>query len=113
MNVSMPEWYCTCAPTGHDVVYTAEIAPAVSDAEVMARARTEDRVLLTADKDFGDLVFHRGEPIPGIVLLRIDPSMHELKIQRLGVAIGRFGENLRGRYTVIAEARMRARPLPR
>jgi predicted nuclease of predicted toxin-antitoxin system len=41
---------------GHDVVYMAEIAPAANDAEILARARSDARLLLTEDKDFGDLV---------------------------------------------------------
>ena len=44
------------------------------------RVRIEDgRLLLTEDKDFGDLVFRRGGQVPGIVLLRINPAMHALK----------------------------------
>ena len=49
---------------GHDVVYMAEIAPAASDAAVLARAQQDSRLLLTEDKDFGDLVFRRGGPVP-------------------------------------------------
>jgi predicted nuclease of predicted toxin-antitoxin system len=97
---------------GHDVMYMAEVAPAVSDTEVMLRAQTEQRILLTEDKDFGDLVFRHGRSVPGVVLSRIDPAMHELKRVRLDAAIHRFGENLLGRYTVIEEARLRSRPLP-
>jgi predicted nuclease of predicted toxin-antitoxin system len=65
--------------TGHDVVYMAETAPRAGDGEVMTRAQAEGRILLTDDKDFGDLVFRRGLPVPGIILLRIDPAMHGLK----------------------------------
>jgi predicted nuclease of predicted toxin-antitoxin system len=99
--------------TGHDVVYMAETASATGDSEILEQARIEDRLLLTEDKDFGDLVFRRGRSIPGGVLLRIDPAMHELKKIRLGAAIDRFGENLRGRYTVVSEGKIRTRPLPR
>jgi len=98
---------------GHDVLYIAEIAPSVTDAEVMTRARTEGRVLLTEDKDFGDLVFRRGQQVPGIVVLRIDPAVPGAKTKRLDAAIARFGENLLGRYTIVEAARFRARPLPR
>ena len=59
--------------SGHDVVYMAEVLPAASDADVLARAQGETRLLLTEDKDFGDLVFRRGRKVPGIVLLRLDP----------------------------------------
>lgn len=97
---------------GHDVVYMAEVAPAAGDAQVQVRAQEERRVLLTEDKDFGDLVFRRGRSIPGVVLLRINPTLHELKRIRLDAAISRFGENLFGRYTIVEETRFRTRPLP-
>jgi hypothetical protein len=45
--------------SGHDVVYMAEVAPRSADAEVMHRADRENRLLLTEDKDFGDLVFRQ------------------------------------------------------
>lgn len=98
---------------GHDVVYMAEVAPAANDKEIVTRAQAEGRVLLTEDKHFGDLVFRRGQSIPGVVLLRVDPAMHGLKSARLDAAIERFGENLLGRYSIIEAARFRTRPLPR
>lgn len=98
--------------TGHDVVYMAEVAPAANDKDVMLRAQADGRVLVTDDKDFGDLVFRRGRSVPGVVLLRIDPSMHELRGARLDAAITRFGEHLLGRYAIVEAARFRTRPLP-
>ncbi|MCK9914492.1 DUF5615 family PIN-like protein [Microbacteriaceae bacterium K1510] len=96
----------------HDVLYMAEAAPASNDTDVMARALREERLLLTEDKDFGDLVFRHGVAVPGIVLLRIDPAQHSLKRQRLDAAIARFGEaGLFGRYTIVEEGRFRLRPL--
>ena len=96
---------------GHDVIYVAEVAPAESDATIIGRAQRDGRLLLTEDKDFGDLVFRQGKPVPGVVLLRVDPAMHALKAERLGAAIERFGDNLFGRYMIIEEARFRSRPL--
>jgi predicted nuclease of predicted toxin-antitoxin system len=99
--------------SGHDVIYMAEVAPAASDALVMMRAQAERRLLLTEDKDFGDLVFRRGQSVPGIILLRIDPAKRALKKARLDAAIGRFGDDLFGRYVTVEGARFRSRPLPR
>ena len=96
---------------GHDVIYMAEIAPASTDAEVMARAQHEERLLLTEDKDLGDLVFRRSGRIPGVLLLRLDPAMHALKARRLEAAIERFGDSLFGRYVIVEETRFRLRPL--
>jgi predicted nuclease of predicted toxin-antitoxin system len=96
---------------GHDVLYIAEFAASLSDPEVIALASREERLLLTADKDFGELVFRRGHPVPGLILLRIDPSKGPLVLARLMDAIDRFGQNLQGRYIVIEEIRFRSRSL--
>lgn len=96
---------------GHDVVYMAEIASAANDIQVVARAHQDGRLLLTEDKDFGELAFRRGQPVPGVVLLRIDPMMRSLKAERLDAAIARFGDNLFGRYMIVEETRFRSRPL--
>jgi predicted nuclease of predicted toxin-antitoxin system len=55
---------------GHDVAYVPEISAGIRDDEVLARANAEDWVLLTEDKDFGDLAFYYGNRSSGIVLLR-------------------------------------------
>jgi predicted nuclease of predicted toxin-antitoxin system len=98
---------------GHDVVYIAEIEAGATDIEIIARAQDEGRLLLTEDKDFGELVFRQAMLAPGVVLLRIDPPKHSLKWSRLHAAIARFGESFFGRYTVIEEMRFRSRPLLR
>jgi predicted nuclease of predicted toxin-antitoxin system len=74
---------------GHDVTYMAELAPSTSDVDVIALAHREGRVLLTEDKDFGELVFRRNSPVRGLVLLRIAPDNNVLKWTRLRTAIER------------------------
>ncbi len=96
---------------GHDVSYIAEIASGVTDNEVLQRAQEEGLLLLTEDKDFGELVFRFKRAVPGVVLLRVDPEKSQLKWIRLESAIARFGEGLVGRYVVVEEARFRSRPL--
>ncbi len=60
------------AGAGHDTAWLRTDSPGVGDAEVLARAWSEDRVLLTFDKDFGSLVFQRGaEASRGVVLFRV------------------------------------------
>ena len=57
---------------GHSVTYAAEESPRTEDADLLAQAMREDRVLITLDTDFGDLVYPVGRPAPcGIVLFRI------------------------------------------
>jgi predicted nuclease of predicted toxin-antitoxin system len=63
----------------HNVLYVAEAAAGFSDAEVIALALSENRLLLTEDKDFGDLVFRRERAVPGVVLMRVGPENPALK----------------------------------
>jgi predicted nuclease of predicted toxin-antitoxin system len=93
------------------MIYMAQIAPRAADIEVMHRAQEANRLLLTEDKDFRDLVFRQARPVPGLVLLRIDPSRRSWKGPRLLDAIDRFGDALFRHYTVIEETRFRSRPL--
>jgi len=109
---------CVAAPlvallraAGHDVLYVAEAAAGLSDADVITLALHDRRLLLTEDKDFGDLVFRRKQAVPGVVLMRIDFEDVELKTARLAAAIGQYGEGLFGRYTVVEDGRLRSRPL--
>jgi predicted nuclease of predicted toxin-antitoxin system len=97
---------------GQDVAYIAEIAPSLTDTEVIALAQSEGRLYLTDDKDIGELVFRRAREIPGVVLVRIDPAKQALQWLRLEHVIDRYGPGLYGRYTVIEAGRFRSRRLP-
>jgi predicted nuclease of predicted toxin-antitoxin system len=96
---------------GHDVTYMAELAPSTTDPEVVAIAHREGRLLLTEDKDFGELVFRWKRPVSGLILLRIAPDQNPLKWTRLKIAIDTFGDRIYGRYIVVEAARFRSRPL--
>ena len=107
---------CVAAPLvallrsdGHDVLSVAELAAGLSDADVVALALREKRLLLTEDKDFGDLVVRRERAVPGVVLMRIDTNASRLKAARLAAAIDQYGEALFGRYTVVEQGRLRSR----
>ena len=57
---------------GHDTGWIRTDAPGATDEQVLGRARAEGRVLLTFDKDFGELVLRRGLPAShGVVLFRL------------------------------------------
>lgn len=96
---------------GHDVLYVAEFAASLSDTEVMELASNDRRLLPTADKDFGEYVFRHSKPVPGLVLVRIDPEKKQLVGARLAGTVDEFGERLSGRYIVVEEMRFRSRPL--
>jgi len=57
---------------GHDVVAIAEVARGASDDQVLERATEDKRVLITEDRDFGELVYARGRSSAGVILVRFD-----------------------------------------
>ena len=60
---------------GHDVLWIRTDAPGMSDKDVLSRASTEKRVLITFDKDFGKLVFDFWLTAScGIIILRLPCS---------------------------------------
>jgi predicted nuclease of predicted toxin-antitoxin system len=97
---------------GHDVLWIRAVAPGTSDRDVLARAADEDRLLLTFDKDFGELAFRSKLPASsGIILLRVtarDPST----LARVLVAAIESRQDWAGHFSVIEPDRIRMTPLP-
>jgi hypothetical protein len=98
---------------GHDVAWIEEDLPGASDEVILARAEAEGRVLLTFDKDFGELAFQAGLPATcGIVLFRVP-----LRRTRSGSAwlatVIHTRSDWSGRFSVIEPGRIRTRDLPR
>ena len=59
---------------GYDVVTAKELGmQRAVDEDLLKKAREMDRVLITRDKDFGALVFLKGELSAGVILLRVTP----------------------------------------
>ena len=55
---------------GHTVLYIAELDPSIDDDAVLHRANQNSALLITADKDFGELVFRMGQIHAGVVLFQ-------------------------------------------
>lgn len=98
---------------GHDVVSVAEEAAGTRDREILARAVSERRVLITFDRDFGELVFRSGESAyPGVILLRFRPSGPTDPADFLLALFAQAEIRLEGFFTVLDRDRVRQRPLP-
>ncbi|MGD9540779.1 DUF5615 family PIN-like protein [Methylocystis sp.] len=96
---------------GHDVSWISESASGSSDLQVLALAEKEARILLTFDKDFGELAWRSGLPVScGIVLFRISA----LPAQSIGAALAaRLAErdDWAGHFSVVEPGRIRMRVL--
>ena len=96
---------------GHDVVYAAESLSGDPDEVLLEIAHREERILLTDDKDFGDLVFHRKLSSQGILLIRLSSPRIEDRLRRLSELWGAIEPYLEGRFVVIGDKKVRTRPI--
>ena len=97
---------------GHDVVWARTEMPGEGDDQVLRRAQEESRLLVTFDKDFGELAFRLSLPATtGIVLFRISaPS--SLHVVRVAVAALESRTDWDGHFAVVEDDRIRMTPLP-
>jgi len=71
----------------------------------------EERVLLTEDKDFGELVVRLGLPAFGVVLLRMDAADSQSKLARLRELLEINSSRLAHAFVVVDKTKVRFRPL--
>lgn len=95
---------------GHEVVFVAELDPGIDDDDVLSLANERDALLLTADKDFGELVFRLGRARPGVVLVRLAGLKPRRKAEMVEASIGQHGEEMANGFTVISPGGVRIRP---
>ncbi len=98
---------------GHDVSWVREDAPGSDDDRVLSKAQAENRILLTFDKDFGELAFHSHLPASsGVVLFRISMDSTD-SLSGLVARILKARPHLTGFFTVVEEDRIRMTELPK
>jgi len=94
---------------GYDVAAVAEVMPQADDEQILAYAVSEARILLTNDKDFGEMIYRGGRAHRGVLLLRLQDERSENKVRLTKIVLACVGERLRNRYTVATESAIRVR----
>jgi predicted nuclease of predicted toxin-antitoxin system len=94
----------------HDVVYVAELAPSISDDEVLQQANNRQAVLLTIDKDFGELVFRLNRVAAGVILIRLEGLAPTTKAGIVARVIQDHATEIVGAFSVISPGMIRIRP---
>lgn len=102
----------TLRARGHDVAWVRADAPGSTDRQVLGRAVAEGRLLITFDKDFGELAFRAGLPATcGVVLFRIRLASPSQVAQRAAAVLeGR--DDWAGHFAVVLDDRVRMTLLP-
>jgi predicted nuclease of predicted toxin-antitoxin system len=92
---------------GHDVVYIAEVAAGAIDEDVLKKAAEEIRILITNDKDFGELVFRSGQPHHGVLLFRLKDESAANQVKVLTSLLEQYSDHLAGQFATVQEHRVR------
>jgi predicted nuclease of predicted toxin-antitoxin system len=97
---------------GHDVTKATSFPPRTSDVDILKTAAGEGRIVMTSDKDFGELVFRLGQKSAGVILLRIDVPTEP---ERAAV-VEKFWPQVEaaapGHFVVVTTKGVRRTPLP-
>ena len=94
---------------GHFVSYVAEIDPSIDDDAVLSRANDSQALLITADRDFGELVFRLGRIHSGVVLVRLAGLSSKAKENTVSRVFAEKGQEMSFAFSVITAARVRIR----
>ncbi len=99
---------------GFDAVHVREYQmQRASDEEIFLRASEEERVIVSADTDFGFILARWKREKPSLILFRRFPSRKEIQLKALQLVITKFETELQeGHILVVESARVRIRKLP-
>jgi predicted nuclease of predicted toxin-antitoxin system len=93
----------------HDVAEVRDRDPTLPDVDILSWAVSENRLVVTMDKDFGELVYRSGQSHAGVLLLRLESARNDEKVRVVTEIFNQFADQLSGRFTVYQDGRLRIR----
>lgn len=96
---------------GYDVVSISERMAGADDETVIEFARSERRIVVTEDKDFGQLVFAAARENSGVILIRYPASARSAMSAAMLKLLSDHGGNLYSRFVVLEPGRVRVTQL--
>ena len=94
---------------GHEVLSVSELDPGIDDDAVLLMSRESNAVLLTADKDFGELIFRQRLLHSGVVLIRLAGLKPEWKAELVALAFKKHADSLSLGFAVLSRRALRLR----
>jgi predicted nuclease of predicted toxin-antitoxin system len=95
----------------HDCRDSSTIPPRMQDIDVLRLAADEQRIVITADKDFAELVFVHRIACPGVVLIRVALAHEPDRVARVQAMLPTIVSRLPGAFVTVTASTVRARPL--
>ncbi|MBI1295540.1 hypothetical protein GC175_11350 [bacterium] len=94
---------------GYDTISVSETMPQAVDVDILQRAVTDNRIVVTNDRDFGDMVFRDRRAHRGIILLRLSDDLPATKLHVLDAVLKEHLERLTDHFVVVTEDNIRIR----
>lgn len=94
---------------GYEVDYIAESAQGASDENIVKLCARQKAILLTADKDFAELYFRRGELANGVILVRLFGLSSDLKASLVAEAFRKHAREFAGHLAVVTAGQIKIR----
>ncbi len=91
----------------HEVFSVYDEARGLDDESIIRKAYSENWILVTNDKDFGETIYREGWPHRGVVLLRLEDERSAVKIETLRRLLSEYADQLPGRFVVVTETQVR------
>lgn len=92
---------------GHEVFSVFDEAKGISDEDVLNMAVAEGRILITNDKDFGEMIFRERRHHKGIIFIRLNDERSANKINVIRHLLENYSERLPGQFVTATETRVR------
>ena len=96
---------------GYDSVYVGDFLLGANDEKILEASNKEKRIVITNDKDFGELIFRHKNLSSGIILLRLKNNIPVVRISTVFMLIKKFGINLKRKFIVASEDKIRIKTL--
>lgn len=91
----------------HEVFSVYEEARGTSDDDILNKANSENWILITNDKDFGDKVYRDKRPHHGVIFLRLQDERAVSKIDAIEKLLDGYQDQLAGAFVVVTETQVR------
>ncbi len=94
---------------GYDIKAVRDVDPRMEDRDILGMAVAEARMVITMDKDFGELVYNSGLPHAGVLLLRLEDAKADVKVRIVENILKKYSDRLLNKFCVFQNGRLRIR----
>ncbi|MFP4347313.1 MAG: DUF5615 family PIN-like protein [Thermodesulfobacteriota bacterium] len=96
---------------GYDTKAVRDLDPSMEDKKIVVLANDENRMVITMDKDFGELVYHSAMGHRGILLLRLEDATGDEKLGAVREILKCYSDRMIGCFCVLQKDKFRIRKM--